>query len=210
MSLMQCPDCDGKVSTQASACPHCGRLVKFHEKQTEDTDFGPCPDLPSDLSIGRMLFDWGGYRFRGYFNTEENVMPKHPSGKVHDFLNNNSGRPVLFKVHVMLHTKGIDISGITRIHYQQIINFNAVKRDVPSQESKSVAGRAVIGGLILGPTGAIVGGLTGLSKAYVGYLVVNYWDSDSRIPQTLLVSGSWPEIYKFCSRLSEQKSSFIT
>jgi len=27
MGLIQCPDCQGKVSTEAASCPHCGRPV---------------------------------------------------------------------------------------------------------------------------------------------------------------------------------------
>jgi hypothetical protein len=97
-----------------------------------------------------------------------------------------------------------------KIHNEQIINSQAVKRTALIQESKSVAGRAIVGGLILGPVGALVGGLTGLGTAptaYDGCLVVNYWDSDSRTPRTLIVAGPWRKIDKFCSRLLELRNN---
>jgi hypothetical protein len=28
MALLMCPDCEGKVSDQAAACPHCGRPMR--------------------------------------------------------------------------------------------------------------------------------------------------------------------------------------
>lgn len=46
------------------------------------------------------------------------------------------------------------------------------------QKSKSVAGRAVLGGVVLGPVGAIVGGMTGIGskakKKVVSYVIINY------------------------------------
>ncbi len=203
MALISCPDCGGKLSTQASACPHCGRPVTVNETQSigskAATNIGPCPDLPADLSIGSQVTNWfGDAAFDGYFNSEENAMPNYASGNV----------------HIILHKKGINIAGkmyqsFLKIHNQQIINSQAVKRTALIQESKSVAGRAMVGGLILGPVGAIVGGLTGLGTAptaYDGCLVVNYWDSDSRTPRTLIVAGPWCKIDKFCSRLLELRN----
>lgn len=198
MPLISCPDCGEKVSTQASVCQHCGCPVASNKAQHRDlatpSSLGPCPDLPADLSIGSQVLNWmGAAAFDGYYNSEENATPNYASGKV----------------HVLLHKNGINITGkmyqsFLKIHNQQIINSQAVKRTALIQGSKSVVGGAIVGGLILGPIGAIVGALTGLdtpTKEYDGYFVVNYWDSETRTPRTLLVSGSWDKIDKFCSRL---------
>ena len=46
------------------------------------------------------------------------------------------------------------------------------------QRSKSVAGRAVIGGVLLGPVGAVVGGMTGIGKKekkkIQSFVIINY------------------------------------
>lgn len=46
------------------------------------------------------------------------------------------------------------------------------------KQSKSIAGRAVIGGVLLGPVGAIVGGMTGFGtkdkKKIQSYVIINY------------------------------------
>ena len=34
MALVQCPECRGKVSTVAQACPHCGMVGPFHEEES--------------------------------------------------------------------------------------------------------------------------------------------------------------------------------
>jgi len=36
MGLIECPDCEGKVSDSAPACPHCGRPAPFEEPMTDD------------------------------------------------------------------------------------------------------------------------------------------------------------------------------
>lgn len=62
--------------------------------------------------------------------------------------------------------------------YTQIKNVGHFSETEIREKSKSVAGRAVIGGLLLGNIGAIVGGMTGIgTKAQTvqhDYLIINY------------------------------------
>ena len=53
------------------------------------------------------------------------------------------------------HTVGLPFSDIKRIEL-------AIPEDIVTKQERSIIGRAVIGGLLLGPVGAIVGGMSGL------------------------------------------------
>ena len=49
------------------------------------------------------------------------------------------------------------------IEYNKIVSINLEdKEQIYEKKEKSVVGRAVVGGLLLGPLGALVGGMTGL------------------------------------------------
>ena len=50
------------------------------------------------------------------------------------------------------------------VNYDQLYGIDIVSEDEIKEKSKSVVGRAVIGGLFLGLLGAIVGGMTGLGS----------------------------------------------
>jgi len=53
------------------------------------------------------------------------------------------------------HTVGLHLADIKRIALE-------IPEDIITKQERSVVGRAVIGGLLLGPVGAIVGGMSGL------------------------------------------------
>lgn len=58
-------------------------------------------------------------------------------------------------VGLKLSKVGVHVNNITDIHVED-------KELVLEEKEKSVLGRALVGGLILGPVGAIVGGMTGI------------------------------------------------
>ena len=65
------------------------------------------------------------------------------------------------------------------LKYEKITNCEYITEKDIEEKSKSVAGRAVIGGLLLGPVGAIVGGMTGLTGKSTTvktreFIVINY------------------------------------
>ena len=53
---------------------------------------------------------------------------------------------------------------LLEIHNSQLISLNKTTSSELSQMDKSVVGRAVVCGLILGPIGAIVGGMSGIGS----------------------------------------------
>lgn len=64
------------------------------------------------------------------------------------------------------------------LKYNQILQANVVSEKDIVEKSKSVGGRAVVGGLFLGPLGAVIGGMSGIGNKKNAdthyYLVVNY------------------------------------
>ena len=202
MALMKCAECEKEISDKASSCPGCGHPVSEIERirgsQIEKTL--EYPELPENLDIGELMVDLeGDGTLDGHFDYQENVMRKLPEGTV--------------RLH--LHTHGLKIfrglSGMYDIHNSQIINLQQTSGEALSKtEKKSVVGRAVVGGLLLGPVGAVVGGMSGLggTKEKIinkDYLVINYWDVETKTPQTLLISGKKEKISAFINRLEKEK-----
>lgn len=97
------------------------------------------------------------------------------------------------------------------IRYEQICGVAIVTEKEVIEANKSVVGRAVVGGVLLGPLGAVVGGISGVGskKETVnrGYLVINYHQTDS--PEdtrvvSLEIVGATLGIDKFVKILKEK------
>ncbi|WP_295714152.1 hypothetical protein [Mucilaginibacter sp.] len=77
--------------------------------------------------------------------------------------------------NIYLRPSGVEISIMHRFKLQKVgISFNDIvsvhiedKETITQFKEKSVIGRALIGGLLLGPIGAIIGGMTGIGKKEV-------------------------------------------
>lgn len=67
---------------------------------------------------------------------------------------------------------------VIHLPLNQINNVAIVDNQEIEEKSKNVIGRAVTGGIILGPLGAIIGGTSGIGNkkvlTYKKYLVINY------------------------------------
>lgn len=67
---------------------------------------------------------------------------------------------------------------VIKLKYEQIVAVNVVTEKEIIESDKSVVGRAVVGGVLLGPLGAIVGGMSGIgnkTKSNTHYfMVINY------------------------------------
>ncbi|UAM97740.1 hypothetical protein K8354_15795 [Polaribacter litorisediminis] len=183
MGLINCSECKKEISDKAKSCPSCGNPINQLVEQSKDVGFEllKFPKLPENLKIGKPITNWtGDSAFDGFYEQKENTITEINSGKV----------------KVNLHTHGIEISqGLINffpIHQTQIISIKKASREEIAKTKKSVLGRAVVGGLILGPIGAIVGGISGLDKVKtenIHYLVINYWEVESKSAKTLLISG---------------------
>lgn len=90
-----------------------------------------------------------------------------------------------------------------KILYNQIKGVKALTKQEIIHENKSVVGRAAIGGVLLGPLGAIIGGMSGVgnktSSQSTRYIVLNYKNRDDelKILSFEVVGFSiWPKFVK--------------
>ena len=64
------------------------------------------------------------------------------------------------------------------LSYDQVVKVGSVNEKEVEEADKSVIGRAVVGGVLLGPLGAVIGSVSGVGKKqktkYKNYFVINY------------------------------------
>ncbi len=200
MTLIICPECDNQVSTRAVACPSCGCPIDQDSNQRQ-VPTTPRPDLAENLSIGRQVLSWSGNAvIKGYCDSSENS-----SSGIHNA-----------DVYLLIHKRGVQLNKnmsepLRNIHFSQIIDIRYVARSAVYESGKSVVKRAAVGALILGPLGALVGGMSGIGtkqEQYKGYIVINYWDTNEDRPLTIMVAVNDDKIAeKFCARVSKETSA---
>lgn len=211
MALIICPECGKEVSDKASICPNCGYPI-FQDDTNINDEFAlvdiddnnkltiECPqEFPSDLRIGQQITNWKfDAALEGIYSQGENTITNIPSGKV----------------QILLHTHGIRIfSGLNSfdIHNFQVISIEKTTSAQIAQINKSVIGRAIVGNLIMGPLGAIVGGMSGLGtkdKLQVRqYVVVNFWSIENRTAQSILIQCDENQpVSAFIARQQEEQA----
>jgi len=200
MALFNCTECGKEISDKAINCPNCGNPINrtVEIANTKCEEILKFPELPTNLEIGKQITNWeGNALFDGVYNQRENLITEIPTGKV----------------KVLLHTHGLEVLKgyvfLYAIHNSQIISIKLTSREELSRTDKSVIGRAIVGGLILGPLGAIVGGMSGIGNEEklknLNYLVINYWDKETKAAQTLLISGNKILIKAFIEKHEKEK-----
>jgi len=77
-------------------------------------------------------------------------------------------------VNFKVHANGLAISLMYKfkLHYlalrkEEIKSISLEKGDVIDREGRSVVGRAIVGGLLLGPLGAVIGGVSGVKDKII-------------------------------------------
>lgn len=73
---------------------------------------------------------------------------------------------------------------------EQVKAATALKTTDILTKEKSVIGRGIVGGVLLGPLGAIVGGMSGIGKKQLkgAFLVINYQPKDSEEIEVIIVN----------------------
>lgn len=95
------------------------------------------------------------------------------------------------------------------LRYSQIIRVGIINENEIIEKDKSVLGRSIVGGLLLGPLGAVVGAIdgAGTKKKVISnkkYLVFNYVSSDNEeksLPVEIV--GATLRLSKFLEKLNE-------
>ncbi|WP_300902232.1 hypothetical protein [uncultured Clostridium sp.] len=74
---------------------------------------------------------------------------------------------------------------IIKLKYSQILAVNVITEKEIIENNKSVVGRAVVGGVLLGPLGAIIAGMSGVGSKTKSnnhyFMVINYKSSTGEI-----------------------------
>ena len=90
----------------------------------------------------------------------------------------------------------------------QITKFGIVNEKQIEEVDKSIVKRAVVGGLLLGPLGAIVGGIDGIGKKEKiqekKYFVINYNSNNEEKALPLEIVGATIGINKFIENLMKK------
>jgi len=85
-------------------------------------------------------------------------------------------------VNIYLYPDKITVGDKHIIPFKDIKNLSVCTEKEVQEKSRSVIGRGVVGGVLLGPVGAIVGGLSGVKNKQTTketcYLVIDYQGSD--------------------------------
>lgn len=92
---------------------------------------------------------------------------------------------------------------IAHLNLDKISKIEMMSEKEIKEKSKSVVGRAMAGGLILGPLGAIVGGMSGIGNkdksATEYYIIINYKSNGDDKALSFKVIGAsmgWDKVFK--------------
>lgn len=152
MALISCPECEQQVSDKSSNCIHCGYPIGEHLGNPEN--HFDIPTYPTDFTLTGVVS-------RGLLYGT-NLTCYYPHELNEDLLFDEG------KLNVQVFENGIVCSAsllkFKQIHYSQIVDLKVEEVNSYSSKNKSVLGRAIVGGVLLGGVGAIVGGLSGQAK----------------------------------------------
>lgn len=94
------------------------------------------------------------------------------------------------------------------LNYEKIVDVGLTSNKTIIEKSKSVAGRALAGGVLLGPVGALFGGMSGIgSKTHTevkNYILISYTSAENNETNGILLEVGLNAWDKFMSELKEK------
>lgn len=161
MAMIECPECTASVSDRAKACIKCGFPLEEHLDEQVEIDaankFSAGLGEHPDLLIGKQVANWGG-------NASIKVDANFDFGEL--------GALEPGAVQIIRHRAGLKlinslwkINDAYDISFKQIVEIKQTPAEEVVREEKSVIGRGIIGGVLLGGSAAVVGALSGLDKS---------------------------------------------
>ncbi|MDB4736499.1 hypothetical protein OAF93_01900 [Planctomycetota bacterium] len=169
--ITNCPECRGRVSSQAPTCVHCGYPLEAEPEAIQ------APQLAGDLAIGAPLPFEPGWHTEGLYDPAVNS----------DLLVGKG------RVSLTMHVAGVLInrgSSSIKVHQSQVTGVSYIDRPTTVHLERSAKKRAAVGAL-LGPGGMILGALTAQGKKakdFEGFLLLEFWDEEGARGQSLAIA----------------------
>ena len=194
MSLIPCPDCQTRVSTRALACPKCGCPIANEIRPAIAPEIKR-PALPEDLMVHGTDFRWSGLpdRISGKATTETTI----PAWAGNDYVS-----VTRLKTGLTLYARKQEI---INVHYSQIAAVTFLEATKQKEKKKSVLGRALIGGVLLGPLGAVVGGISGTGSDVQSFdgISITIWSLAQSQYMNLVVDSKSSHVKPFVDSICE-------
>lgn len=184
---MYCSNCGEEINQGYNFCQSCGSEI---ESSSNSKNTEPKPTERTTKSTNTSHIDFTEDIGRKLW-TASHLQTKYKGGSCLEVKEGPAA--------ILFHKRGLRIhSGFFKsfkIPYSNIITVKYEDRDSMGnyqKKDKSVVGRAAAGGLLLGPLGAVLGGMSGIgskSKKFdkeTDYLIINYWDKETKSNEALL------------------------
>lgn len=197
---MNCLACRKIEDSAAAVCRHCGCPPNVAPSRAVAKRLVGEPKLPDDLSISTGVFGFG-FTASEFSATVSSAcqIPGAPLGEIVRISRRKEG----------LYLYGLYDKALTRVHYSQVFAAQFIQTMKVEQHSKSVLGRAAVGALLLGPLGAVVGGMSGMgtNEKPVHGMCLTFWNTEEKRYDALLLESGNRDLLRDVVRLITTESA---